>query len=254
MDKSNDKSSSIYSNDIRSMIVRLLAMYTELSLPQLSEIMNMKKTTIQYHLKIMEEKRIIYNSRNSAEDSRGSIPTKYYKLKRVRPDHHVRLDDYKKITNLQDRLDAYVNFLTTLEAGLKDIIKITSYAEEGVASSRRLISKLSQSKITKKDLDFLHQQILDTNATYSTISIPKKVFYQASNEVVNFFREIEKTNQKFLDEEVTKLKEKNLTEKEIEHILQTDGKFIEGYEIITILLPLRKLIDSLLQVKKHKDR
>jgi predicted transcriptional regulator len=254
MDISKEKQNTIYSNNIRSMIVRLLAMYNELSLPQLSEIMNMKKTTIQYHLKILEEKEVIFNSRNSAEDSRGSIPTKYYKLQEIRPDHHVRLDDLKKISNLQDRLKAYTNFLETLEAGLKDILKITSYAEEGVASSRRLLNKIAKSKLTKKELDLLHQEILESNATYSAISIPKKVFFQSRNEVVNLFREIEKANQKFLDEEVAKLKEKNLSDKKIEHILQTDEKFIEGYEIITILLPLRKLIDSLLQVKKHKDR
>ena len=50
---SQEQLSVIFNNEIRTMTVRLLQIYTELSLAQLSEIMSMNKTTIQYHLKLL---------------------------------------------------------------------------------------------------------------------------------------------------------------------------------------------------------
>jgi DNA-binding transcriptional ArsR family regulator len=242
----------IYSSQIRSMIIRLIAMYNELSLPQLSEIMEMKKTTIQYHLKILRENNIIYSSRDSHEDSRGSIPTKYYKLKQLRPDYHVHFNDLKKITNLEQRLEAYANFLQTLEAGLKDIITIISYAKEGIMSSRRRINDLNESKLSNKKLDELHKYISEVNLQFSTISIPKEVYSRIKNINIEFFEQIEKINKTYIKEEISKLKEQNLSEKEISDILKSDERFLEGCEVIAVLLPLKNLIDAQLVNKKQK--
>lgn len=244
--------SVIYSNDIRSMIVRLLAIFNELSLPQLSEIMDMNKTTIQYHLKILRDNEVIYCSRDSQEDSRGSIPTKYYKLKSLRPDYHIHFDNIKKITNLEQRIEAYNNFLYTLEVGLKDIITIISYAEEGILNSKRKINGLVEGQLSNKKLDELHEYIREMNLQFSTISIPKEVYYRIKNFNVDFCKKIENINEEYIKEEISKLKEQNLNDKEISEILQTDEKFLEGHEVITILLPLRNLIDALLINKKQR--
>jgi hypothetical protein len=74
-----------------------------------------------------------------------------------------------------------------------------------------------------------------------------------SKEVVNFYEQIAQANKEFIDEKVAALIKQNLDEDEINHILHTDDEFVEGHEIITILLPIRKLIDTLLQNKKHKS-
>jgi DNA-binding transcriptional ArsR family regulator len=244
----------IYGNEIRSMIVRLLAMYNELSLPQLSDIMDMKKTTIQYHLKILRDSNVIYSSRDSHEDSRGSIPTKFYKLKQLRPDYHVRFDDLKKISDLEQRVDAYNNFLQSLEAGFKEIITIISFAEEGILSSKRKINDVVEGKLTNKKLDELHKSISEVNLQYTTISIPKEVYSRIKNYNIDFCEQIVKVNENYIKEEISLLKKQNLNEKEISDKLQNDEKYLEGYEVITLLLPLKNLIDAQLVNKKQKIR
>ncbi|NHJ38957.1 MAG: winged helix-turn-helix transcriptional regulator [Asgard group archaeon] len=245
-------STVIYENEIRSLIVRLLAMYNELSLPQLSDIMDMKKTTIQYHLKILRDNDIIYSSRDSHEDSRGSIPTKYYKLKQIRPDYHVRFDDLKKISDSEQRIEAYNNFLLSLESGLRELITIISFAKEGILSSKRKINDLYEGKLTSEKLDELHKSISEVNIQYSTISIPKEVYSKIKNYDIDFCKQIAKINEDYMNEEISSLKKLNLKDKEISDKLQNDEKYIEGYEIITVLLPLKNLIDVQINNKKQK--
>ncbi|MFX1283516.1 MAG: winged helix-turn-helix domain-containing protein [Promethearchaeota archaeon] len=239
----------IYKNETRSILVNILRMYKELSLPQMVEILNMKKTTIQYHLQILRDKGIIIESRESPKESRGSIPTKYFKLKHLETDYHVSFNETEKITDLNERLEAYSAFLHNLNACMKEIIAIISFAEEGVKSSLRRIEECKKSKLSKKSLDDLHEYIQNTNTSLTIFSACEDVNLQICKYLPEVFHHIEQINDQYLESERKKFQKQNLGTDEIDLILQTDNKYLEGYQFITLLHPLKNLIDARVENK-----
>ena len=228
------------------MIVRLLSMYEELSLPQFSKIMRKNKTTIQYHLQVLKDHNIIITSRESQADSRGSIATKYYKLKEEEGDYHVYLSDYMKINDFEERLSKYKEFLLQLDAGIKDLVNKISLAEKSIEKSLEKVEELSQTKITKDKLDDLHNFIKRINLGYSTIALPESIYFQNLKDVSKFLKGIAKSSENYLITEKRRLQHQNFSKEDVKKILRTDPKYIGGHEIIAIFLPLKEIIDSLL--------
>ncbi|MFW9923970.1 MAG: ArsR/SmtB family transcription factor [Candidatus Thorarchaeota archaeon] len=216
----------IFNNEIRNMIVRLLRIYTELSLTQLSEIMSMNKTTIQYHLMLLRENKIVYVSRESQEDSRGSIPTKYYQLKYNFDRYRTNFADIKKIEKPQERIAAYKTYMQSLYAGLKDVKNQITYAENAIEISLKLIEEYSTQKLTESKLIELDEGLDKIRSGLTSFSTTKKYYSKIVDEIPSFYERFEKMQ-----------KEQN----EIE---------TEGYEIITLTLPLVNLIKSKLENKK----
>ncbi len=216
----------IFSHEIKNMIVRLLRIYTELSLAQLSEIMSMNKTTIQYHLMHLREKGIIYVSRESQEDSRGSIPTKYYQLKLGIKHYRANFDEIRKIKNLEERLLAYGTYMQNLLAGLKDIKNQLSYAESALEKSLNLIDKASKKQLSDDILNKLDEEINGLRSGISSFSTTKENYFKIVKKVPAFYESFE-INDQTLDDP-------------------------EGYEIITLSIPLVDLIKSKLENKKKK--
>ncbi|MFX1252783.1 MAG: winged helix-turn-helix domain-containing protein [Promethearchaeota archaeon] len=241
----------IYKNETRSILVHILQMYKELSLPQMVEILNMKKTTIQYHLQILRDKGIIIESRESQKESRGSIPTKYFKLKHLEADYHVSFNETKNITDLTKRIEAYSAFLNNLNACIKETMAIMSFAEEGIKSSLRRIEECKKSKLSKKSLDDLHEYIQNTNTSISIFSACEDVNLQICKYLPEVFRHIEQINNQYLESERKKLQKQNLGTDEINLVLQTDDKYLEGYQFITLLHPLKNLITARLEGKRY---
>ena len=219
---SDDQIKEIYSNETRNMIVRLLRLHNELSLAQFSTIMNMNKTTIQYHLKILREKDIIYESRESTEDSRGSIPTKYFQLKYEYPGYHTDFNDIKKIGNTTERLDEYSDYLKSLVAGLKDIKNLIFYAEEALENGLKLIERKRNENMSTDQLEELHDELREIKSSLSSFSTTKKAFLQIQEEIPKMYKSFEK-------------------------IHSEKGNAIEGFEIITLSIPLLKIIESRLE-------
>lgn len=241
----------IHSNETREMIVRLLELYNELSLPQLSNIMNLRKSTIQYHLQILRDKEIIYESKTSHKDSRGSIPTKYFKLKQPKPDYHVYFDDIKEIANMEERLVAYDQYLQSLEAGIKNLLNTVSFAIDGIKSSKRKLVEIQKEKPSKEMLEELHEFIKETNTGLSTFMSSRSVYRKIFDYLPKVFNDVEKINQEFFDEEKQRLERQNHTDEEIAAIFETEDEYIEGYEFIAILLPLKNLINARLENKRY---
>lgn len=248
----NEQLREIHSNETREMIVRLLELYTELSLPQLSNIMNLRKTTIQYHLQILRDKKIIYESKVSQEDSRGSIPTKYFKLKQSKPDYHVYFKDIKKITNVENRLLTYKQYLQSLEAGIRNLQTTISFALDGIESSKRKLAEIQKEKLTKEKFEELHEFIKNANTGLSTFMTSKSVYEKIAAYLPKVFEDFEKINKEFLAEERQKLKKHNYIDEEIDAIFKTNDEYIEGYEFIIVQLPLKNLINARLKNRKHK--
>ena len=224
---SYDQLTEIYGNETRTMIVRLFRIYNELSLTQLSELMNMNKTTIQYHLKLLREKDIIYQSRESSEDSRGSIPTKYFQLKYKKLDYRKDYTSIFKINDPQKRLTAYSDYFQLLLAGVKNIKNQILFVEEAIERNLALIAENKDKNITNDLMEKLENEILDVTPGYSTFSTNKKSFSLIRNQIPEIFREFEKI-QKENNDDTT-----------------------EGYEIIAISIPLIKLIESRLKNRKE---
>ncbi|HUT79763.1 MAG TPA: winged helix-turn-helix domain-containing protein [Candidatus Bathyarchaeia archaeon] len=225
---SQEQLSVIFNNEIRTMTVRLLQIYTELSLAQLSEIMSMNKTTIQYHLKLLRDKEIIFVSRESQEDSRGSIPTKYYQLKFSLDRYRASFNDIKKIKDKGQRLQAYTIYLQSLQAGLKDIKNQISFAEEAIVKSLSLIEDCSKQNLTDELLENLHSEIHELKSGITSFSTTKEGFSKITNEIPIFYEKFEKIHQENKQEKT------------------------EGFEIITLSIPLINLIESKLK-SKQKD-
>lgn len=224
---SNEQLTEIYGNETRTMIVRLFRIYNELSLAQLSELMNMNKTTIQYHLKILREKDIIYESRESSEDSRGSIPTKYFQLKYEILDFRKDYSTISKINDPRERLIAYSNYFQLLLAGVKDIKNQILFVEEAIERNLVLIAENKDKNLTDDLMEKLVDEILEVNPAYSTFSTNRKSFSLIRNQIPEIFREFEKIQQENKDDTT------------------------EGYEIIAISIPLIRLIESRLKNKKR---
>ena len=218
----------IFNNEIRNMIVRLLMIKEELSLTQLSKIMNMNKTTIQYHLKILRDKDIIFESRESHQDSRGSIPTKYYQLKHKILGYRVSFNDIKDITNHKEKLLAYKEYLQSLKAGLIDIRNIILYAEEAIENKLLMVEKYESMKLSNKLLEGLHEEISEIRTSFSSFSTTKNTFSKIREEIPNIYKKFEKMQ---IDE---------------------DKESDEGYEVITLSIPLVELLESRITNKKRK--
>ena len=225
------------------MIVKLLGMYKELSLPQLSKILNKNKTTLQYHLQILKENDIIVTSRESQADSRGSIATKYYMLKKENRDYRVLLDNFKGISNLEERLEKYKKYIVELNEGIKNISDLLSFAEKGIKASLGKIEELNNDTLSKEKLDELHDYLRRINPGFSSIAIPERIYLEELQNVTKFFEGIAKSTEEYFKIEKAKLQKQNVTREEISEIMRTDSKFIEGHEIITIMLPIKELID-----------
>jgi len=184
--------------------------------------MNMNKTTIQYHLKILREKDIIYESRESTEDSRGSIPTKYFQLKYEYPGYHTDFNDIKKTGNTTERLDEYSDYLKSLVAGLKDIKNLIFYAEEALENGLKLIERKRNENMSTDQLEELHDELREIKSSLSSFSTTKKAFLQIQKEIPKMYKSFEK-------------------------IHSEKGNAIEGFEIITLSIPLLKIIESRLE-------
>jgi len=222
----NDQLTEIYGNETRTMIVRLFRIYSELSLAQLSELMNMNKTTIQYHLKILREKDIIYQSRESSEDSRGSIPTKYFQLKYEKLDFRKDYSTISKINDPQERLIAYSNYFQLLLAGVKDIKNQILFVEEAIERNLALIDENKDKNLTADSMEMLEDEILEVTPGYSTFSTNKKSFSLIREQIPETFRKFEQIQQ------------------------ENEDDTTEGYEIIAISIPLIRIIESRLKNKK----
>ena len=226
---SNEQLTEIYKNETRTMIVRLFRIYDELSLAQLSTLMNMNKTTIQYHLRLLREKDIIYESRESSEDSRRSIPTKYFRLKLKKLDFRKDYSFISKISNPQERLNAYDNYFQLLLAGVKDIKNQILFVEEAIDRNLALIDENKDRNLTNDLLNELENELLEVNTSYSTFSTNKKSFSLIRTKIPEMFKEFEKIQQ------------------------ENEDDTTEGYEIIALSIPLIKIIESRLENKKREN-
>ena len=91
--------------------------------------------------------------------------------------------------------------------------------------------------------DELHDYLRRINPGFSSIAIPERIYLEELQNVTKFFEGIAKSTEEYFKIEKAKLQKQNVTREEISEIMRTDSKFIEGHEIITIMLPIKELID-----------
>ncbi|MFX0139290.1 MAG: winged helix-turn-helix domain-containing protein [Candidatus Hodarchaeota archaeon] len=239
----------IYDHNIRNMIVQLLNMYRELSLSQLSKILNKNKTTIQYHVAELRNNNIVQESRISHEDSRGSIPTKYYKLNPLNLDYHLDFAELQKISDFTKRIEGYKKFLYSLKICITNLQNLLTYAEEGVESSLKRINILENDpeKLSNEAFAELDGYIRDYNSSISIFSTAKSPFLEMKKLVPEMFHRIEKIEADYYMEEKKQLKGFGKSDDEIKSIFQNKEEYTEGYQVITILHPLKNLIEAKLE-------
>jgi DNA-binding transcriptional ArsR family regulator len=246
---SEEQLKKIYDHKIRRMIVQLLNMYNELSLSQLSKIMKKKKTTIQYHVTELRNNNIVRESRTSYEDSRGSIPAKYYKLNPLNLDYHQSFETLKKISDLSKRIEEYKNFILGIKRCIINLDSILSYAKEGIESSLRRIGKLEKNPetLTTEVFTELDHFIQNHNSSITIFSTAESPFMEICKLLPEMYSKMEKIHNNYYNGEKKRLKDTGESDSEIESIFQKEDKYTEGYQVITILHPLKNLIDTTLE-------
>ncbi|MFX0087328.1 MAG: ArsR family transcriptional regulator [Candidatus Hodarchaeota archaeon] len=256
---SEEQLKKIYGHKTRRMIVQLLNMYNELSLSQLSKIMKKKKTTIQYHVTELRNSNIVRESRISSEESRGSIPTKYYTLRPLNLDYHLSFETLKNISDLDKRIEEYKSFLFGLKRCIINLDNILSYAKEGVESSLRRIEKLEENPetVTPELFTELDHFIQNHNSSISIFSTAESPFLEICKLVPEMYGKFEKIENNYYSDEKTRLKAAGKADDEIKSIFQTEAQYSEGYQVITILHPIKNLIEAALEneavTKKSKS-
>ncbi|MFX1508622.1 MAG: hypothetical protein ACFFDC_21275, partial [Promethearchaeota archaeon] len=147
----------VYGHILRTTIVQLLNMYKELSLTQLSKMLKQNKTTVQYHITELKKINVIKVSRISHEESRGSIPKKYYELNFINLDHHFYLTKFEPDVDPKIRLDEYENFLLCQRNSITYHQSLLGYAKDSIENSLKLVSDLQNNPdaLTKEQLSEL---------------------------------------------------------------------------------------------------
>lgn len=241
----------IYNHPTRGMIVQLLNMYNELSLSQIAALLRKKKTTVQYHVSELKKHSIIRESRNSYEDSRGSIPTKYFSLNFIKLDYHLNFDELTIIPDVSERIITYRNFLLSIKSSIVNLQNKLSYAKTGVESSLKKLEELSkQPKITEESFNELNNFIIRHSAAISTFSTAKTPYREIIPLIPELMDKVKKLEKEYYETERARLIALGKTEDEVEDLFQTDEDYSDGYQLITILNPLKNLLEVALEENK----
>ena len=186
-----------YKNEKRFLIRKLLRVYGELSLTDLSRLMKMSKTAIHHHLKLMRSADLIEVSREV--DSRGSINKKYFCLKKG--PQRFNIEDLKNIEPIEKRYDTMKVMMKTLQVTYGEVIYELNLFQSFLNEIEKDINlhQDTQPDISKLDE---YQELMEThNIHLRNIFLSKKQFVFYKNLEANFLNKVDELLSNDTDDE-----------------------------------------------------
>ncbi|MHA1166371.1 MAG: winged helix-turn-helix domain-containing protein [Candidatus Hodarchaeales archaeon] len=221
----------IFTNKIRFRILQLLFVYGELSLTALSKHMHKSKPALYHHLQKMIGLGIVRVSRE--EHIRGSIKAKYYsldeqvamKIQLISEEELMRIDDpLKRLDTLKSIISTYRNSISLFRSKMDMLDLYADFLEERSRNNE-------ESEPVDIDLQSL---VIDYNVGFHAQYLTEKEY----TKLMEYYQEFQSKVREIL---ITQDSQKNQGRIKAEE---------RPYFLITMILPLKKLLD--LELKKMK--
>ncbi|MHA1718525.1 MAG: hypothetical protein ACTSWX_13145 [Promethearchaeota archaeon] len=210
-------------SSFRIQLFMMLNAYGEISLPELAKKMGKSKTTISKHLRLLDSE---LNWITIEEVKvRGNIKKKVYKM------------------NIETRYsDVFWN--------LEKIVK--SYPKEKV--NKFLIKELKKKHLVFKMMDrfnFEAEQFIENNIkTLETMDQDLAKEYFLQNQIINYNTNLTKEEAEEYNKEMYKFHKNFIKKIEIKRLKEKDKVPIREYVAFQIVLPIKKMVESIQENKK----
>lgn len=216
-----EKQNEVFKSSVRTSIMRLLYIYRELSLPDLSKYLNMNKSSIYHHLKILKDLDFIEESKRT-EKVRGSIKKKYFKLKNEKT-YNLDLDQLDIIKEDEIRKLKFIKLLKSWNQHYNDFNNLFQYYNQIMLYNEQVIENLEKFSLTKKQLDRIKDEVNKNNIGIVTFEFTEKQF----TEYVKIFKE-------FIDK-IYKMQEE----------IRSDPLEVRPYIDFHFTMPIKNMIENL---------
>ena len=181
-----------YKSEKRLMIRNLLTIYKELSLTELAEHMQMSKTAVHHHLKILRDCQVVEVSRE--EEAQGSIDRKYFQL--AKGQRHFDVENLSQIEDPVRRCQIMKNMVKTLQVVYREV---TNRMELMVNFTQYLADELNKLDATNPDqseLAALQAELSKNNTHLRNIPLSKKQFEDYKQLTQEFFDNVKGMKEK----------------------------------------------------------